>query len=175
MVIAGDAYLRCPTCGASALADDDFCESCGIPHGRELDAVREHLEIDAGSAAGVSDRGLRHVRNEDAMFVAVDGRRAVAVVCDGVSVSAAPHVASQVAADAAGHWLLEVIRRATDEPVSTEAMAQGLGRSGDAVAGVPWLVDADRTGPSCTAVAAVWDGDSVTLGWAGDSRGLLGR
>ena len=28
----------------------------------------------------------------------------------------------------------------------------------------------DRNGPSCTAVAAVWDGTSVTLGWAGDSR-----
>ena len=30
--------------------------------------------------------------------------------------------------------------------------------------------DAEKTGPSCTAVAAVWDGASVTLGWAGDSR-----
>ena len=170
MVIAGDAYLRCPTCGASALADDDFCESCGIPHGRELDAVREHVEIDAGSAAGVSDRGLRHVRNEDAMFVAVDGRRAVAVVCDGVSVSAAPHVASQFAADAAGHWLLEAVRRAPSDALGVEAMAEGLGHGRDAVASVPWMVDAERSGPSCTAVAAVWDGDSVTLGWAGDSR-----
>jgi serine/threonine protein phosphatase PrpC len=170
VVNAGDAYLRCPTCGASALADDDFCESCGAPHGRELDAVREHLEIDAGSAAGVSDRGLRHARNEDAMFVAVDDGRAVAVVCDGVSVSAAPHVASQFAADATGYSLLEAVRRNATEAVGVETMADCLARGRDAVASVPWLVDAERSGPSCTAVAAVWDGDSVTLGWAGDSR-----
>ena len=157
-------YLRCPSCGASALADDDFCESCGIAHGRELDAAREHVEVDAGSAAGISDRGLRHARNEDALFLAVDDRRTVAVVCDGVSVSAAPHVASQVAADAAGHWLLETVR------VNTETMSAGLDRGRDAVSSVPWMEDPDRSGPSCTAVAAVWDGESVTLGWAGDSR-----
>ena len=62
------------------------------------------------------------------------------------------------------------VRRAAHGPVGVEAMAEGLGRGRDAVASVPWMVDAERSGPSCTAVAAVWDGDSVTLGWAGDSR-----
>ena len=49
---------------------------------------RDHAEVDLGPAAGVSDRGLRHHRNEDAMAVAAeqapDGPMVVAVVCDGV-------------------------------------------------------------------------------------------
>src|SRR5258705_6207997 len=66
---------------------------------------RDHAEVDLGPAAGVSDRGLRHHRNEDAMALAAeqapDGPAVVAVVCDGVSSSARPDEASQVAAQAA--------------------------------------------------------------------------
>ncbi len=66
---------------------------------------RDHAEVDLGPAAGVSDRGLRHHRNEDAMALAAeqapDGPAVVAVVCDGVSSSARPDQASLVAAEAA--------------------------------------------------------------------------
>src|SRR5258707_13508042 len=66
---------------------------------------RDHAEVDLGPAAGVSDRGLRHHRNEDAMALAAeqapDGPAVVAVVCDGVSSSARPDEASQAAAQAA--------------------------------------------------------------------------
>ena len=34
-------------------------------------ADRDHMEEDLGQVAGVSDRGLRHSRNEDAMHFAV--------------------------------------------------------------------------------------------------------
>src|SRR5256714_15257453 len=65
---------------------------------------RDHAEVALGPAAGVSDRGLRHHRNEDAMALAAeqapDGPAVVAVVCDGVSSSARPDEASQVAAQA---------------------------------------------------------------------------
>ena len=69
---------------------------------------RDHAEVDLGPAAGVSDRGLRHHRNEDAMALAAeqapDGPAVVAVVCDGVSSSARPDEASQVAAQADQQW-----------------------------------------------------------------------
>ena len=162
--------MRCRACAAPALADDDYCESCGRPLGRREDASREHVEVSADGVAGVSDRGLRHARNEDAVFVAGEGGRAVAVVCDGVSVSAAPHVASQVAAETAGGSLLDLVIRSDGPAVGSEAMADALGLGGDAVAEVPWLALSDRNGPSCTVVAAVWDGAKVTIGWAGDSR-----
>ena len=54
-----------------------------------METDRDHMEEDLGQVAGVSDRGLRHSRNEDAMHFAVAdtdaGPVAVAIVCDGVS------------------------------------------------------------------------------------------
>src|ERR1700731_3668389 len=65
--------------------EDGYCPSCG----RRVVADRDHMEEDLGQVARVSDRGLRHSRNEDAMHFAVadtdEGPVAVAIVCDGVS------------------------------------------------------------------------------------------
>ena len=79
--------------------------------------------------------------------------------------SAAPQVASQVAADTAGRRLVQLVGTGT----GLAAMTDALGAGGDAVADVPWLALSDRNGPSCTVVAGAWDG-TVTVGWAGDSR-----
>src|SRR5256884_8448191 len=79
---------------------------------------RDHAEVDLGPAAGVSDRGLRHHRNEDAMALAAeqapDGPAVVAVVCDGVSSSARPDEASQVAAQAALPVLVAAVQAGGD-------------------------------------------------------------
>lgn len=71
---AGDAYCEacghqlsapsCTGCGAPAVDAEGYCERCGLrqPTGRD------HAELElAGGAAGVTDRGLRRARNEDAM------------------------------------------------------------------------------------------------------------
>ena len=109
-----DVLLRCSRCGHSGLADDEFCEACGAAVSGPRDVLRHHLEVDQGTAAGVSDRGLVHRRNDDALFVDVAGpSAAVAVVCDGVSTAAAPQVAAQVAAEAAGGGLSEAVRART--------------------------------------------------------------
>jgi serine/threonine protein phosphatase PrpC len=75
---------------------------------------RDHAEVDLGPAAGVSDRGLRHHRNEDAMALAAeqapDGPTVVAVVCDGVSSSARPDQASLVASEAAMPVLVAAVQ-----------------------------------------------------------------
>src|ERR1700748_61592 len=79
---------------------------------------RDHAEVDLGPAAGVSDRGLRHHRNEDAMALAAeqapDGPAVVAVVCDGVSSSARPDRASLVSAEAALPVLVAAVRAGDD-------------------------------------------------------------
>src|SRR5581483_3885173 len=81
-------------------------------------ASRDHAEVDLGPAAGVSDRGLRHHRNEDAMALAAeqapDGPAVVAVVCDGVSSSARPDEASQAAAQASLPVLVTAVRAGKD-------------------------------------------------------------
>src|SRR3954470_15838865 len=56
----------------------------------------DRVETDLGTVAGVTDRGLVHERNEDAMALGrwPDGTVA-AVVCDGVSTSLTPQQASR--------------------------------------------------------------------------------
>ena len=79
---------------------------------------RDHDEIDLGPAAGVSDRGLRHPRNEDAMALTAEqspnGPMVVAVVCDGVSSSARPDEASLAAVQAALPVLAAAVQAGED-------------------------------------------------------------
>src|SRR5918997_7156826 len=75
---------------------DRYCEQCG---GWVANLQRERMEVNVGIAAGVSDRGRRHHRNEDALALRDVGSGlctdtgstrngvAVAIVCDGVSSS----------------------------------------------------------------------------------------
>jgi serine/threonine protein phosphatase PrpC len=129
---------------------------------------RDHAEVDLGPAAGVSDRGLRHHRNEDAMALAAeqapDGPAVVAVVCDGVSSSARPDEASQVAAQAALPLLVAAVQAGGD-----------LGQASRAAVAAARQAIADLQGPggdtsATTFVSAVASGYEVTLCWLGDSR-----
>src|SRR5947199_96479 len=129
---------------------------------------RDHAEVDLGPAAGVSDRGLRHHRNEDAMALAAeqapDGPAVVAIVCDGVSSSARPDEASQVATQ-------------TGLPILVAAVQAGgdLGEASLAAVAAARQAIADLQGPggdtsATTFVSAVASGYEVTLCWLGDSR-----
>jgi serine/threonine protein phosphatase PrpC len=89
---------------------DGYCESCG----RKVPTGRDHTELDLGLLAGVTDRGRRHPRNEDAMALATaetpGGPVAIAVVCDGVSSSPRPDDASLTGAQAGVRVLLQSVR-----------------------------------------------------------------
>jgi serine/threonine protein phosphatase PrpC len=135
-------------------------------------ASRDHTEVDLGMLAGVTDRGLRHHRNEDAMALATaklaaTGPAAVAVVCDGVSSSQRPDEASQAAAKAAVQVLLAGVRAGGD---LTEASRDAISAAQDAVAGLKEEAAGGQDPPSATFVSAVIAGDAVTLCWLGDSR-----
>ena len=68
----------------------------------------------------MTDRGVRHVRNEDAMALAAadspGGPVAIAVVCDGVSTSPRADDASLTATQASVRVLLASARRARTRP-----------------------------------------------------------
>ena len=100
----------CRACGQPATADDRFCEACGSPltPGVVVD-VPDRREFDDGIVGGVTDRGHHHRRNEDAMQVARIGERVLAIVCDGVSSSAAAADASGVAAAAGAAMLRDAL------------------------------------------------------------------
>ena len=128
----------------------------------------DHSEVDLGAAAGVSDRGLRHLRNEDAMALALqqtpDGLVVVAVVCDGVSSSPRPDEAAQLAAEAALPVLLAAVRDGGD-PAEASQAAVRAGRESVAGMGEP-----ANERSATTFISAVAEPGDVTLCWLGDSR-----
>ena len=129
---------------------------------------RDHAEVDLGPAAGVSDRGLRHHRNEDAMALsaeqAPDGPAVVAVVCDGVSSSARPDEASQAVAQAALPVLVAAVQAGGDLSTASRAAVAPARQAVAALQGPGGETSAT------TFVSAVANGYEATLCWLGDSR-----
>jgi serine/threonine protein phosphatase PrpC len=159
----------CVACGCEEIDEDGFCTRCGVAQ----PAARDRVELDLVGVAGVSDRGLRHHRNEDAMALRVtldpdgSGRldHVVAVVCDGVSTSDRPDDAAKAAADAAADVLLAAVRAGKDLEAATRDAVDAALAAVTALAG-----EGVPNAPACTYVSAVVAGGDVTLGWVGDSR-----
>lgn len=163
----------CVACGLGGVDDDGYCEHCGHAQPRQ----RDHQEQELAGVAAVSDRGLRHHRNEDAFAVATaslpDGTPAVAaVVCDGVSTAHRPDDASAAASAAGRESLLAALERGTP---AKDAMRGALMSAFDAVTALaaeetPPVGAAHHNAPACTCVSAVVTGPVFTVGWIGDSR-----
>ncbi|MFJ8163183.1 protein phosphatase 2C domain-containing protein [Streptomyces sp. NPDC096136] len=158
----------CVACRAGYVDTDGYCEHCGHAQPRE----RDHLEEELCSVAAVSDRGLRHHRNEDSFAVAAtalpDGSAAtVAIVCDGVSSASRPDDASAAAAGAASEALLDALPRGAHP---AEAMHEAILTAGAAVSALAPQPPGAQNAPACTLVGAVVCGGLLTIGWVGDSR-----
>jgi serine/threonine protein phosphatase PrpC len=156
--------ITCPFCPSSAVSADGYCESCG----RKLPSGGDHSELDLGLLAGITDRGLRHSRNEDAVALATAdlpaGPVAVAAVCDGVSGSPRPHEASMAAARALVRVAIDRLQAGIDPAV---ALAEAVE---SARAAVSALAPPDCDAPAATFVGAIMTADAVMLSWLGDSR-----
>jgi serine/threonine protein phosphatase PrpC len=168
-VPVGDGRI-CVGCGAQRIDTDGYCEACGLAQPRP----RDHQERSLNGVCGVSDRGHRHHRNEDAFAVAATSRpdggtAAVAVVCDGVSSATRPDDASQAAADSASETLLEALESGEEpETAMTQAIMAAANRV-DELAD-EYEREPSRNAPACTIVSAVVTDGRVTIGWVGDSR-----
>jgi len=129
---------------------------------------RDHEELNLGSVAGVTDRGVRHERNEDAFALATietpAGPAVVAVVCDGVSSADRPDEASLEAARAAVHKLAEAAEAGADP---AEASRQAVAWARNAVIA---LAEDPEESPAATYISALVTAGEVTLCWMGDSR-----
>jgi serine/threonine protein phosphatase PrpC len=154
----------CESCGSSSISADGYCESCG----RKAPSGRDHQEADLGTVAGVTDRGLRHHRNEDAMALgtadSATGPAVVAVVCDGVSTSARPDEASLAAVRAAARVLITAVRTGADVLEASPAAVRAAAKAVAALAGPP------GDAPAATFVSAVLTGEAAVVCWLGDSR-----
>ncbi|MFC4060053.1 PP2C family serine/threonine-protein phosphatase [Planomonospora corallina] len=180
----------CPRCGADVLSGEHFCEECGLPLaparcvrcgpapvdadgycercGLRQPSGRDHAETEAGGAAGVSDRGLRHARNEDSMELATvataAGGLVTGVVCDGVSSSPRPEEASAAAVRSGAAVLRAELAAGADPETATRAAAAAAALAAAALGSGP------DDAPACTYVSAVVGPAGVTVGWVGDSR-----
>jgi serine/threonine protein phosphatase PrpC len=132
-------------------------------------ANRDHMEEDLGQVAGVSDRGLRHPRNEDAMHFAVAdtdaGPVAVAIVCDGVSSAPRPDEASWTAVTAGIRLLAEGAERGDDPAEVSQTAIKAASRALTELAG-----QGQEGSPATTYVSAIVSQRQITVCWMGDSR-----
>lgn len=186
---------QCPICDAAVLQDDQFCEECGAALKADVTSARcekcgaapdtidsegfcgqcgfrreakagDRVEVILNShLAGVSDRGLKHHQNEDFLALQMVGDAEILVVCDGVSSSHHPELASQKASETMSLALAAALQTGA----SPESAIQSA--VGAALLEVCHLSDqSDTEPPSTTLVAAVVQSGIATIGWLGDSR-----
>lgn len=142
----------------------------------------DHMQIDLGDAAAVSDRGQRHHNNEDAVALvrsaspvdSSDSPIHVAVVCDGVSSAPGSKDASRLAADVAAEVLAGGITTGEipGDAAQTRALVVAAVAAGAEAVGE--LAASGTNAPATTMVVALVEhtdtGARVHLGWLGDSR-----
>ncbi|WP_030164234.1 PP2C family protein-serine/threonine phosphatase [Spirillospora albida] len=156
-----DPARACAHCASRTIDAEGYCGACGM----RQPAERDHVEITVpAGAAGVSDRGRRYARNEDALALTGHATGVAAVVSDGVGSSQRPEEASRAAADTGAAELAARLDAGTDPQEATRLAALKAAAAVAALAGSP------GEAPSCTYVSAVVHGGAVTVGWIGDSR-----
>ena len=161
------AAKSCSKCGSVEIDTDGYCTSCGF---RNHDAAHDRFEIVLSpQLAGVCDRGLKHHCNED--FLALNTienlSTQILVVCDGVSSSQTPELASQTAAKTTCEFLSNTL---TQGKSPEDAMQNAIAAALQAVSVIPYQSKVSTDPPSTTLVAAIVQNQVATIGWLGDSR-----
>ncbi len=156
----------CARCGADPdqIDSDGFCANCGFRNRTTNGPIVLTL---SDQLAGISDRGRRHAVNEDALALEVWEDCQLLVVCDGVSSSQTPELASAIAAGAIAQFLQTRIAEFSD---TQTALREAIQFSNHEVGRLPFFPQKSYDAPSTTAVAALVRGNQVTVGWVGDSR-----
>ncbi|MDW4905860.1 protein phosphatase 2C domain-containing protein [Streptomyces sp. ADMS] len=164
----------CVACRAGRVDLDGYCENCGHAQPRE----RDHMEDEVGPLAAVTDRGLRHHRNEDAYAIShttlPDRAPAlVAIVCDGVSSATRPDEASLAASRAAGNLLMTALPQGTHPQQAMHDAIIAASHAVNALAEEPAGArehSPHHNSPACTLVGSIVTPTLLVVGWVGDSR-----
>jgi serine/threonine protein phosphatase PrpC len=167
----------CSACGSPVFDDELYCEACGVHTSTSEEAseiepgVREQRDL--GLIAGISDRGRRRARNEDAMAIAEANGRFLACVCDGVASTANGDQAARVAADSA-LASLESLLFTSDWPAAHDLEERFDAAFLVAQSAVMLVPDEEPDGsdlsPSTTLVSALASSERIVVGNVGDSR-----
>ncbi len=157
----------CSKCGAVEIDADGYCINCGF---RNHETGSDRFEIVLSPhLAGVCDRGLKHHHNED--FLALNSSEnqsaQILVVCDGVSSSQTPELASQTAAKITCEF---ISKNLTQGQTPKDAMQNAIAAALQSVSVIPCQSKVSADPPSTTLVAAIVQNQVATIGWLGDSR-----
>ena len=152
-------------CGAGPeeIDSEGYCLHCGR---RVRRPASDHIEVVlSADFAAVSDRGLKHDRNEDRFAIAQAAAGFALVVCDGVSATNKSERASAAVSEAICNALAAHLQRPDAEPQTAvrDALAEGA-----ATLNNPYQAEPDP--PSTTVVLALVQDQVATIAWAGDSR-----
>ncbi len=158
----------CAKCGApqQAIDDEGYCTRCGfrgeIPENKRLEIVI------SPNFAGASDRGIKHHKNEDYLALTqVNNNTQILVVCDGVSSSCQPELASQAAAESACLALAKAIEAEQNTETAIDA---GFATALSSVSNLTYTTNKNTEPPSTTIIAAIVTKHTATIAWLGDSR-----
>jgi serine/threonine protein phosphatase PrpC len=170
-------FKGCLECGIKRVNKDGYCMGCGTYCKPPL---RENFLIELSASEAVrSNLGMQHKRNDDYGLVAtrlVGGQEIRwEIVCDGLSQSQNPHLASEAACKAASTVIEMMV---IDGHFDPEAVIMG---AFNAAQNAVLLVPEDPEKPvndsgkpfkraMTTIVIALLLGNNAYLGWAGDSR-----
>ncbi|MFR9769120.1 PP2C family protein-serine/threonine phosphatase [Nocardia sp. SC052] len=170
IALPGPDATSCADCGGDHFYADGRCARCGRSR-----PVADRFDTDLGAVAVLTDRGIVHARNEDAVAAGVlegvvpeTDASVVIAVSDGVSTSSRPQVASGAAVRAGVGATAAAL--AAGQP-ATEAIMAGLAAAVQAVRDVDVP---DGPAPSCTYVSAIvahhGSETEITVANVGDSR-----
>lgn len=169
-----DGAKLCVACRTGTVDADGYCENCGHAQPRARDHMESEIEGGTGGAT-VTDRGLRHHRNEDFYALSTvelpNGATAViSVVCDGVSSATRPDEASEAASIAGAESLSGSLGRGVHPQQAMHEALLTAAQSVSALADEPHARGVHQNAPACTCVSAVISAGILTIGWIGDSR-----
>jgi PPM family protein phosphatase len=153
--------LCCPNCGAKLEAGTEFCPQCGIAPG-----YPDALEIaDWPDLVAVSNPGLRHPKNEDAVIVKRIESRSFLALSDGVSHSQRPELAAHRAISAA-------VAAFTESPDRSpkDLLLEAMTRAQVAVAEIAVDPNLSEDPPCATLTIALVSSNEIAVAWLGDTR-----
>ncbi len=164
-----------------AYADTELVRVLFRPRAARLSIEQARIEVMQAppemSGAVALDVGFARERQEDTAYASDQGPLRVAVLCDGVSLSADGGLASRVGAKTAFSFAEQ---RAAIDDDDEETAREAIRVAHAAVcARVEELEDVmsggehDNDPPGSTIVVAIVRGERATVGWLGDSRAYL--
>jgi len=151
----------CPNCGTKLDQATEFCPQCGIAPSYPDDCEIAELP----DLVAMSNHGLRHPKNEDAVMVKRIDTRSFLALSDGVSHSQRPELAAHRATGAA----LEAFTESPTRPAK-DLLRDAVARAHAAVNEIPVDPNLPEDPPCATLTVAPVSPNQIALGWLGDTR-----